>query len=69
MKLQRLQISMGNREITFKRYCECHVNRKKGIPMESLLRTSSTPVDFAEGMRAVVKGARPCDSNYSTPYV
>lgn len=24
--------------------------------MESLLRTSSTPVDFAEGMRAVVKG-------------
>ena len=32
------------------------IHRKKGIPMESLLRTSSTPVDFAEGMRAVVKG-------------
>ena len=45
----------GKSEITLKDIASV-INRKKGIPMESLLRTSSTPVDFAEGMRAVVKG-------------
>ena len=29
---------------------------KKVFQWKGLLRTSSTPVDFAEGMRAVVKG-------------
>ena len=45
----------GKSEITLKDIASV-IHRKKGIPMESLLRTSSTPVDFAEGMRAVVKG-------------
>ena len=45
----------GKSEITLRDIASV-IHRKKGIPMESLLRTSSTPVDFAEGMRAVVKG-------------
>ncbi len=45
----------GKSEITLRDIANV-IHRKKGIPMESLLRTSSTPVDFAEGMRAVVKG-------------
>ncbi|MFQ6974544.1 MAG: hypothetical protein ACLRSA_01640 [Streptococcus salivarius] len=38
----------GKSEITLKDIASV-IHRKKGIPMESLLRTSSTPVDFAEG--------------------